>query len=154
MHLYTCIELNWSHSVVSNSLRPHGLQPTRLLRPWDFPGNSTGVDCHFLLQWIFPTQGSNPGLPHCRQTLYRLSHQGALILTCICVHVNLIYICMHIWICVWCIYNDADTFLKWLFRVLNWIHPPFSVKAMRKNVQPLEQTRNDSKPFWRVSKYI
>ena len=31
---------------------------------WDFPGNSTGVDCHFLLQGIFPTQGSNPGLPH------------------------------------------------------------------------------------------
>ena len=40
--------------------------------PWDFPGNSTEVDCHFLLQGIFPTQGSNPGLPHCRQTLYRL----------------------------------------------------------------------------------
>ena len=46
--------------------------------PWDFPGNSTEVDCHFLLQGIFPTQGSNPGLPHCRQTLYRLSHQGSL----------------------------------------------------------------------------
>ena len=52
----------------------------RLLSPWDFPGNSTGVDCHFLLQWIFPTQGSNPGLPHCRQMLYRLSHQGSPIL--------------------------------------------------------------------------
>ena len=37
--------------------------------PWDFPGNSTGMDCHFLLQGIFPTQGLNPGLPHCRQTL-------------------------------------------------------------------------------------
>ena len=48
-----------------------------LLCPWDFPGNSTGVDCHFLLQGIFPTQGSNPGLPHCRQTLYCLSHQGS-----------------------------------------------------------------------------
>ena len=42
-----------------------------------FPGNSTGVDCHFLLQGIFLTQGSNPGLPHCRQTLNRLSHQGS-----------------------------------------------------------------------------
>ena len=50
---------------------------TRLLCPWDFPGNSTGVDWHFLLQGIFPTQGSNPGLPHCRQMLYRLSHQGS-----------------------------------------------------------------------------
>ena len=44
---------------------------------WDFPGNSTGVGCHFLFQGIFPTQGLNPGLPHCRQTLYRLSHQGS-----------------------------------------------------------------------------
>ena len=39
-----------SHSVVSDSSRPHGLQPTRLLCPWDFPGKSTGVGCHFLLQ--------------------------------------------------------------------------------------------------------
>ena len=62
---------------MSNSLRPYGLSPTRLLNPWDFPGKSTGVDCHFLLQGIFPTQGSNPGLPHCRQTLYPLSHQGS-----------------------------------------------------------------------------
>ena len=61
--------VKWSHSVVSDSLWPHGLQPTRLLHPWDFPGKSTGVGCHFLLQEIFPTQGSNLGLPHCRQTL-------------------------------------------------------------------------------------
>ena len=39
----------WSRSVVSNSLRPHGRQPTRLLHPWDFPGKSTGVGCHCLL---------------------------------------------------------------------------------------------------------
>ena len=39
----------WSHPVVSDSLRPHGLQPTRLLHPWDFPGKSTGVGCHCLL---------------------------------------------------------------------------------------------------------
>ena len=50
-----------------NSLRHHGLQPTRLLCPWDFPGKDTGVGCHFLLQGIFPTQGSNLGLLHCRQ---------------------------------------------------------------------------------------
>ena len=37
-------------SVVSDSVRPHGLQPTRLLRPWDSPGKNTGVGCHFLLQ--------------------------------------------------------------------------------------------------------
>ena len=42
----------WSCSVVSDSLWPHGLQPTRLLHPWNFPGKSTGVGCHFLLQEI------------------------------------------------------------------------------------------------------
>ena len=46
-------------SVVSDSLQPHGLQPPRLLCPWDFPGKNTGVVCHFLLQGIFLTQGSN-----------------------------------------------------------------------------------------------
>ena len=55
-------EVKWSRSVVSDSLRPHRLQPARLLCPWDFLGNSTGVDCHFLHQGIFPTRGSNPGL--------------------------------------------------------------------------------------------
>ena len=39
-----------------------------------FSGKNTGVGCHFLLQGIFPNQGSNPGLPHCRQTLYRLNY--------------------------------------------------------------------------------
>ena len=62
---------------MSNSLQPHGLEPTRLLRPWDSPGRNTGVGCHFLLQEIFPTQGSNLGLPYCRQTHYHLSQQGS-----------------------------------------------------------------------------
>ena len=48
----------------------------RVLRPWDSPGKNTGVGCHFLLQGIFPTQGSNPGLSHCGWMLYHLSHQG------------------------------------------------------------------------------
>ena len=52
-------EVKWSHSVVSNSLRPHVRQPTRLLCPWDFPGKSAGVGCHCLLQGIFLTQGLN-----------------------------------------------------------------------------------------------
>ena len=43
----------------------------------DSPGKNTGVGCHALLQGIFPTQGSNPGLQHCRQILYHLSHQGS-----------------------------------------------------------------------------
>ena len=51
---------------------------TTSLHPWDCPGKSTGVGCHFLLQGIFPTQGSIPGLLPCRQTLHPLSHQGSL----------------------------------------------------------------------------
>ena len=51
-----------SHLVVTNSLWPHGLWPTRLLCPWDSPGKNTGVGCHFLLQGIFWTKGLNPGL--------------------------------------------------------------------------------------------
>ena len=120
---------------MSNSVRPYGQQPTRLLCPWDPPGNNTGMGSHFLLQcmkvkseseaaqscptlhdpmdcsppgssvhgifqarvleWgataslspilehknsllqgIFPTQESNPGLLDCRQILHHLSHQG------------------------------------------------------------------------------
>ena len=69
-----------SHSVVSDSLRPHGLWPAGLLCPWDSPGKNTGVGCHSLLQRIFPTQGSNPGLLHCRQILYRLSYGATAII--------------------------------------------------------------------------
>ena len=60
-----------------NVLRSHGLQPTRLPCPWNSPGKNTGVCSHSLLQGIFPTQGSNMGLLHCRQILYHLSHQGS-----------------------------------------------------------------------------
>ena len=48
-----------------------------LLHSWDSPGKNTGVGCHFLLQRIFLTQGSNPGLPHCRQMLCHLNRQGS-----------------------------------------------------------------------------
>ena len=68
--------LNFNLSVVSGSVRPHGLQPASLLCPWDSPGKNTGVGCYALIQRIFPTQGWNPGLPPCRQILC-LSHQLA-----------------------------------------------------------------------------
>ena len=58
-----------SHSVMSDSLQPHGIYS-----PWNSPGQNTGVCSHSLLQGIFPTEGSNPGLPHCRRILYQLSH--------------------------------------------------------------------------------
>ena len=61
-----------SHSVVSHSLWPHGLYS-----PWNSPGQNIGVGSLSLLQGIFPTQGSNPGFPQCRQILYQLSHKGS-----------------------------------------------------------------------------
>ena len=64
-----------SRSVVSDSLRPYGLQPVKLLYPWNSLGKNTGVNSHFLLQGIFLTQRLNPGLPYCRQILYHLSHR-------------------------------------------------------------------------------
>ena len=66
-----------SHSVMSHSWRLHGLQSARLLCPWNSPGNNTGVGCLSFLQEIFLTQGLNPGLLHCRQSLYHMSYQGS-----------------------------------------------------------------------------
>ena len=59
-------------TVVSDSLRPHGLYS-----PWNFPGQNSGVSSLSLVHGIFPTQGLNPGLSHCRQILYQLSYLGS-----------------------------------------------------------------------------
>ena len=82
-------EKKWSCSVVSDSLQPHGHQAPPSMGfsrqeywtglPFPFPGN-------------FPTQGSNPGLPHCRQTLNRLSHQGIGHLLTWRVHLSVSYL--------------------------------------------------------------
>ena len=58
-------------------LCPNSLRPHELYSPCNSPGQNTRVDRLFLLQEIFSTQGSNPGLPHCRQILYQLSYQGS-----------------------------------------------------------------------------
>ena len=63
------------------TLQLHGLQLIRLLWPWSFPSKNSGVGCHVLLQGIFPTQGSNPCLPHllnCRRILYYWTTKEAL----------------------------------------------------------------------------
>ena len=67
-----------SHSVVSDSLRPMDCSPPGSSVHGDFPGKNTGVGSLSLLQGIFPTQGLNPGLPHCGWILYHLNHQGSL----------------------------------------------------------------------------
>ena len=63
-----------SCTIMSDSLQLHGLYS-----PWNSPGQNTGVGSLSLLQGIFPTQGSNPGLQHCRQILYQLSYKGSTI---------------------------------------------------------------------------
>ena len=63
---------------MSDSLQPPGLLPIRLLCPWDSPDKNTGVDCHYLLQRIFLTQGLNPSLLHHRQILYHLNYREVL----------------------------------------------------------------------------
>ena len=60
---------------MSDSLWPHGLWPTRLLCPWNFPGKIIEVSCYFFLQGIFPTQRSNLHLLHCRQIFNLLGYQ-------------------------------------------------------------------------------
>ena len=67
-----------------DSLQPHGLQPARLLCPWDSPGKNTGVGIHSFLLEIFPTQGLNLGLLHCRQILYHLLPDPHLYPECMC----------------------------------------------------------------------
>ena len=70
----------WSRSVVSDSSRPHGLQPTRLLCPWDFPGKSTAVGCHCLLQpslllnYYFGFCSSFRGILHYLSTNFWMFH--------------------------------------------------------------------------------
>ena len=61
-----------SRSVMSDSLPPYGLYSL-----WNSPGQNTGMGSLSLLQEIFPTQGSSPGLPHCRWILYQLRHKGS-----------------------------------------------------------------------------
>ena len=75
-----------SCSVMSDSLQPRGLYS-----PWNSPCQNTGVGSLSLLQVIFPTQGLNPGLPHCRRILYQLSHEGSpsfckALVKCHCIH--------------------------------------------------------------------
>ena len=79
LFIYTWLSL-FSHSVMSDSLWPHGLQHTVFLCAWHSPGKNTGVGCHALLQGIFPTQGSNQHLLRlltCRQVLYHWASREA-----------------------------------------------------------------------------
>ena len=70
-----CVVVQSLNRVTSCSLRPHGLWPTRLLCPWDFPSKNTGEGSHFLLQGVFWTQGLNPCLLHWQVHFYPKGNQ-------------------------------------------------------------------------------
>ena len=97
------------------------LRPHELYSPWNSPGQNIGVGSCSLLQGIFPTQGSNPGLPHCRQFLYQLSHKGSL-----SYQVSHLYIYIYerkyitkgsIWRIFWC-----SNFVPIYFRIISSRH--------------------------------
>ena len=67
---------------MSDSLWHQGLYPYRLLCPQNFPSKNTGVGCHFLLQGIFPTQGSNPPLLHWQEDFFTTAPPGKSIEKC------------------------------------------------------------------------
>ena len=141
-----------SCSVMSDSLQPHGLQPARLLCPWDSPNKNTGVDCHSLLQRVFPTQGSNLGLLHRRQFLYHeffinfFSHFGY-------------YRTLSTVPCAWaapCVFVHAQSLSRvWLFDIL-WtgsaVHGIFKARKLewvaisfsRRSFQPRDWTHTSS----------
>ena len=78
LHSYPLCCAVLSCLVMSHSLQPHGLySPPGFSVHGDSPGKNIGVGCHVPLQGIFPSQGSNPGLPHYGETFYQLSHQGS-----------------------------------------------------------------------------
>ena len=92
--------INLSCSVMSNFLRPRGLLPTRFHCPWDFPGKNIGVDCYFLLQGIFLTQGSSLHLSLylyiCRRILGVLKECP----TCDCIRISIILHVKWNWPCI------------------------------------------------------
>ena len=99
-------------SSMPNSLQTHGLEPARLLCPWDSPGKNTGVGCHVLPQRFFPTQESNPGIEPrslalqadslLSEPLGKLMQQSySFVCVCVCV-------CIHTCICV-CVYPYIHT---------------------------------------------
>ena len=77
------------------SCSPTQTSYAQLYCPWDSPGKNTGVGCHFLLPGIFLTQGWSASLPHCRQTLYPLSHQGGPLRGAECWQIMAVFIVFH-----------------------------------------------------------
>ena len=107
---------------MSDSWQPHRLQPTRLLCPWDSSGKNSGGGCHFLLQGIFPTQGSNTHLHVsyiARQILYHRATWDALL--------TKTYTYFKIFVAPHCILNKVSNFWMSLSTLIWKYSPPFSL---------------------------
>ena len=124
-----------SCTVVSYSLWSYGLYPTGLLCPWNSPGKCTGVGCHFLLQGIFLTQGSNLDLRHCRQILYYWATSETLSLY--------MYIEIHTHICITYIHIHIHTLFS-LTQSICWIHHCMVEYLLLKNKMSLSKIINFS----------
>ena len=112
----------------------------------DSPGKNTGVGCHALLQGIFPTQGSNPGLSRCRQILYHLSHQWSLVLCYIEIKYQELEVSLscaskalvNIHILLQQVLGQSSHWLIWFSRDGNKTHQPTFILAGRSPSSPLE----------------
>ena len=113
-----------SDSVIFNSLGSHGLYS-----PWNSPGQNTGVGSLSLLQGIFPTQGWNPGFPHCRRILYQLSHKGS--------KVKVAQSCLTLCNPMDCSLPGSSVHEILQARILEWVAIPFSGRSS----QPTNQTQ-------------
>ena len=114
--------------VLSDSLHPYGLQPARLLCPWDPPGKNTGVGCHALFQGILPTQGSNPHLQHflhCRRILYHWATREVLIIIFVNVNVLVTQSCLTLCDPMDCSPPASSVHGILQARILEWIALPF-----------------------------
>ena len=100
-------------------LRPHGLQTSSLLCPWDFPSKNTGVHCHFLLQRIFPNQGSNSHLLHWKVDSLSLSHLKSI-------QSEIIQSCPTLFDLIDCSLPGSSVRVIFQARVLEWVAISFS----------------------------
>ena len=117
-HMRMCL----CRSVVSDSLRPHGVFPARLLCPWNYPSKNTGVGSHSFIQGIFPTQGLNPGLLHCRWILQSEPPGKPLVVyVCVCVCVCVMCVCMYVCMYV-CVYIYIYMYTSHLFLIYSPVH--------------------------------
>ena len=114
-------------SVVSDSLPPQGLQPTRLLQPWDFPGKNTGVNCCFLLQGVFPTQGLTC-IPCASCVGRQILHHCATSIT-ICYLSMCVRVLSCVRLCDLLDYSPPGSSVHGIFqaRILEWVVTSFSM---------------------------